>query len=176
MRRATRPEVQPEVDRPNGSDAARPVVPRRRVGGVVHLADGSSLSGDLYAAVTGEQARSEPIFERLNDPGERYLPLAHGNHHFLLNKSSVRFVELAHVEAARDADPMSAKRSFRVEVTLDSGEAIRGVMEPRVRAAHYRTLDHLNDSARGFLRIVRSPGVVYVNHDHVVAVHDLIGP
>ena len=153
---------------------ARPVVPRRRVAAVVHLSDGSSLSGDLYAAVGGEQAHSEPILERLQDPRERYLPLADGNRHYLVNKSAVKFVELARVENAGEFDPTSAPRSFRVEAMLDSGETLRGVAHSHARETHYRTLDHLNESGRGFLRIVRRPGVVYVNHDHVVAVYDLV--
>lgn len=149
------------------------VVPRRRVAAVVHLEDGSTLAGDLYAA-TGEASHGlEPILDRLNDEHERYLPLACDERHVLLNKTSVRYVELARVENPLDLEASTRARTFRVVVTLDSGESIGGLLESRVRSAHHRTLDELNDRSRGFLRIVKGAGVIYVNHDHVVSVRDL---
>ena len=151
------------------------VVPRRRVAAVVHLKDGSTLAGDLYASAGETSHGLEPILDRLNDERERYLPLACDERHVLLNKSSVRYVELARAENPLDLDASTRARTFRVVVTLESGETIGGLLESSVREAHHRTLDELNERPRGFLRIVKGAGVVYVNHDHVVSVRDLPG-
>ncbi|HEX6850927.1 MAG TPA: hypothetical protein VF139_05930, partial [Candidatus Polarisedimenticolaceae bacterium] len=163
-------------DTPAPEAKARPVVQRRRVPAVVHLTDATTIEGDLYAAVGEASPGGEPILERLNDPAERYLPLARGDRHFLLHKRNIRRVELARVENPLEFGKSDAVRSFRVEIALDSGESVRGLLESHERAAHHRTLDHLNDSAAGFLRLVKGAAVVYVNHDHVVSVCDLGGP
>jgi hypothetical protein len=136
--------------------------------------DRSSLAGDLYAAVASVEAPAEPILERLNDPAERYLPLAYGDRHYLLNKTSILCVELEQMEDPGVYDPGNAERRFPVEVLLASGAKIRGVVHAPNDAAYRRTLDTLNAKARGFLRVARRPGIVYVNHDHVVAVYDVV--
>lgn len=149
------------------------VVPRRRIAAIVHMTDGSTIKGDLYATASEDPQDAEPMLERLNDPNERYLPLAGEDRHYLLNKTSVRFVELARPESSADPVAAARARTFRVVVTLDSGESIGGLLESSAGEVRHRTLDELNGRPRGFLRIVKGAGVAYVNHDHVVSVSDL---
>jgi hypothetical protein len=167
-----RPEGSPEVDRlPEGPN--RPVVPRKRVAATVTLSDGSTLSGELYAAVGEPHGDHDRLLERLNDLDERYLPVACGGKHVLVNKSAITSVELTGPEGEHEGADAGADWSARIECHLDAGGILRGRVHAKVGGRFYRPLDHLNRNPFGFLRVVRDGHVVYLNHDRVLAVHDI---
>lgn len=149
----------------------RPLVARRKVAVRVHLAGGSTIEGDFYALADPTGTAREPILERLEDPTERFVPIANGSRHVLANKAAILYLESAEVLAASTADGSGA-HSFLVEVTLDSGITLEGTIETDVRQTYYRTLDHLNGRPDRFLRLVHASRVRYVSHAHVVSIVD----
>lgn len=149
----------------------RPVVARRKIGVAVHLVGGSTLSGEFYASADGPATLREAILERLEEPSERYLPIAAGSRHVLVAKSAILYLESAELGPSPDGGRPGA-HTFDVDLVLDSGKPLDGTIETGVRALHYRTLDHLNGGTDRFLRLVRSGKVVYANHAHIVSVTD----
>ena len=157
-----------EEDRP-----PRPIVPRRRIPARVRLSDGSTIAGELYAAVPAGEPRQQTIADRLNDREERFLPMACGERHVLLRKAGIVCAEIPWDEVREDGGDGPSLREFRVCVSLADGVTVEGTLQGRTEAIHYRTLDHLNAMGRGFFPLRRERDLVLLHTDHVLAVREI---
>lgn len=148
------------------------VVPKRRAPVEVQLTNGDTFQGGFYYNVQRADGSPGRVIDRLIDPGEKYIPLATENEHVLINKSCIIVVHLR--EGVAERFPHAAgTRTLNVRLKLSNGVSVEGAIHALLPAAHSRTLDYLNGSARCFLAL-NGKGTTLVNSEHVVSVTEVI--
>jgi len=145
------------------------LVPRREAEASILLDDGRTLEGQLFLATAGPDGRPETVWERLNDSGEEFVPMACGDDRFLLNKSGIITVTVPRGEDAVHADDGNGAREAAVRVTLAGGISLLGRLHIAMPVERSRVLDYLNAAPR-FLPLHASGGVTLVHRRFIVSV------
>lgn len=147
-------------------------VPSRTIEGLVALEDGRELQGRLYVPVSGPDGRPARVLDRLNDDGERFIPLAvDAGRGLLVHKRWIRTVRLSEAEEAAPDDGEDGLE-VTVRVTLNGGQLLRGTFRYTMPPDHSRLMDFLNDAPR-FLPLLLPGEVVLINRDYIVCVAGL---
>jgi hypothetical protein len=144
-------------------------VPRREAGARILLDDGRTLEGQLFLATAGPDGRPETVWERLNDAGEEFVPMACGDDRFLLNKSGILTVTVPHGEDALHEDEGNGAKETPVRVSLAGGLSLLGRLHIAMPVERSRVLDYLNAAPR-FLPLHSSEGITLVHRRFIVSV------
>lgn len=144
-------------------------VPKRRVEVVL------SLMGGLERRVTLFLAETSP----LHLGGERVSDLLEGDGEFVpaLERDGMTFVRRAAIlvavappePATGDADEVTLPTEHAVDVTLDDGRVLRGLVSYVLPSERCRLVDYLNERPR-FLPLHAGGALHLVNKQHVVRV------
>ena len=144
-------------------------VPRREASARILLDDGRTLDGKVYLAVTGHDGRPETVWERLNDAGEEFVPVACGPDRFLLNKSGIITVTVSDEDDAVHDDTYDGARETPVRVSLAGGISLIGRLHIAMPQERSRVLDYLNAAPR-FLPLHSPEGITLVHRRFIVSV------
>ena len=144
-------------------------VPRREAEASILLDDGRTLEGQLFLATTGPDGRPETIWERLNDAGEEFVPMACGRDRFLLNKSGILTVTVPREEDALHEDDGNGAKEVAVRLTLTGGISLLGRLHIAMPVERSRVLDYLNAAPR-FLPLHPPHGITLVHRRFIVSV------
>jgi hypothetical protein len=150
-------------------------VPRRRVPVQVQLADGSLLSGELYADVKSIDGMPGRVLDRLNESQETFLPLASDDKHILLKKSGIATVRLDAGEEEFRGGAAEGTREVRARISLSDGTHLEGMI-PAPLSPRARLLDYLNASREKFSVLRNDRQVTLINSACVLAVTELRDP
>lgn len=144
-------------------------VPKRRVDVVLRLVGGLERRVTLFLAETSPlRAGGERVTDLLEGDGEFVPALEAGGMTFV--RRSAILVAAAPPEAATGAaDEVTLPTEHEVEVTLDDGAVLRGLVSYVLPPERSRLIDHLNDRAR-FLPLRAGDAVHLVHKQHVVRV------
>lgn len=146
-------------------------IPKRQVR--VALRSGAeSLEGYVFVAEFAEHTRgAERVGEILNQP-EAFLPLRDDrlDRVFLYNKAAIESLTVLEPDRRDwEVEELEFSPAERVDVTLVSGEVLRGVTYLDPRPEKSRVSDMLNRPER-FMVLVRDEGVTYVSKRHILRV------
>ena len=114
---------------------------------------------------------TETVFERLNDPEVRFLPVETDVDTELVRLSSLSYVEIHGLapEIAR-LQEIGAVHS-KVELELDCGDSLAGELLYEAPPNTDRVSDLLNSRATRFLLLVIGERTVFVRRDAIARIH-----
>ncbi len=149
------------------------VVPKRKIPVRIHTIDSDTITGQFYAALQTVKGTPEGVVDRLNDPREKYVPVAMEGKHVLVKKASIVMVEVD--ESARDREKQTAHgiTEHRLEVRMSEGSKVHGLVKAWMEPARSRALDLLNSSVPTFIEVLSEKRIVIINGDHIVAVSEV---
>lgn len=146
------------------------MVPRRKVRARVRLADSTVYEGALYAPVETVDGRPGRVVDRLNEPNEKYLPLALEDRHLLVNKAGIVTVELRVKEGDTEQDASDDGRELHLQLQLSDGSTLSGRTYAEMPPASGRVLDFMNATAPKFITLLLDDQVLIVNEGYIVAI------
>lgn len=146
-------------------------VPKRQVR-VAITAGPETTEGYVFVAEHSEHTRgAERIGEILNHP-ESFLPVrkAGDDRVYLYHKQAIHLLTLLEPDRQQwELEELAYSPSQHVEITLVTGEVLRGITYVDPRPERSRVSDLLNLPDR-FLMLVRDQGVTYVAKWHILRV------
>ncbi len=145
-----------------------------RVPGVVILAGGQNLEGDLHLQVsTATHPQGETPLEMLNR-GVGFFPVTFGDGGVVfLSKAQVAMVTCEWPDALPGEDEIeAAARHVHLEVTLVTGDQYRGEAAVALPGTRNRSLDYVN-SLDPFFLLRTGSGPRLINRDNVRVVRPL---
>ena len=143
-------------------------VPRREVRARVLLDDGRVLDCLMFTAVTARDGGPQRVIDRLNDPGEEFVPVSCRDDRFLVNKSGIVTVQITQgdeIAAVRTGSGSDAA----VRISLTGGISLVGRFEISMPPERSRVIDFLNVAPR-FLALFGENRVTLVQRSYIVAV------
>ena len=146
-------------------------VPKRRTAIEIQLRGGAI---HRVAVFLGEFASShagpELLSDLLNAPGE-FFPAydLEADAITFLNRTGLAVVRLPGVTEVDDADPLTLPTEHEVEIILDDGAKLRGLVSYLLPSEHSRLVDFLNHSPL-FFRLLEHERVALVNKKHIARV------
>ena len=148
-------------------------VPKRRVEVAVELAGGLERRVSLFLA---ESAPGHAGRERVSDllEGDGFVPAldaAAGGITFL-RRAAILVMSAPSEPTIGSADELTLPTEHEVDVALDDGRVLHGVLSYALPEDRSRLVDYLNEPAR-FLPLHRDGEVLFVNKDHVTRVSAL---
>jgi hypothetical protein len=146
-------------------------VPKRRVAAEVLLPGGEVRRIALFlAAAASHHAGPERPSDLLNG-GDDFVPALDEEAQVMsfLNRAGVAAVRLARGLDAELEDALTLPTEHDVEVLLQSGAALRGLVSYLRPPEHSRLVDFLNEPAP-FFRLIEPDALVLVNKRHVARV------
>jgi hypothetical protein len=146
-------------------------VPKRRVEVTVHLVGGIESRVTLFLA---ESSASRDGGERVRDLLERggeFIPAfdAAAGAMTFLRRSAILLVVAPREAPSGEADEVTVPTEHEVELTLDDGRALRGLLSYVLPPERSRLVDHLNEPPR-FLALEGSDALRLVHKAHVTRV------
>jgi len=150
-------------------------VPQRKIAVEVVLVGGRAISGDAYAPAAGPGGEPGRLLDRLNERGERFLPVTGGSGGVLIRKGSIVAVRLGSEDAARENHTEEHQREVAVSVTLEEGPALEGRVAYTLPPERSRLLDYFN-AAHRFIALLDREGATLINTERVVEVARLDDP
>lgn len=144
-------------------------VPRHEVSVRILLDDGRALDGTMFTAETGPTGGPEDVLTHLNDASEEFVPLAHGEDRFLLNKAGIIWVQISGEAAAQLAPVEEGVQRVLVRMSLAGGLSLVGVLAIVMPPERSRVLDYMNAAGR-FLPLFGEGTVTLVQRGFVVSV------
>lgn len=146
-------------------------VPKRRVTAEAILADGTVRRITLFLAEAASQhAGPERPSDLLNGGGD-FVPALDDEAGAMtfLNRAGVAAFRLPAREGEGDAEGLTLPTEHEVEVTLQSGATLRGLVSYLRPPEHSRLLDFLNEP-EPFFHLLEERAVLLVNKRHVARV------
>lgn len=143
-------------------------VPKRRTAIEIQLQGGAI---HRVAVFLGEfasgHAGPERLSDLLNGPGE-FFPAydLEADAMTFLNRTGLAVVRLPNVVELEAADPLTLPTEHEVEIVLDDGIKLRGLVSYLLPPEHSRLIDFLNQSPL-FLRLLEQDRIALVNKRHV---------
>lgn len=146
-------------------------IPKRRVAAEVLLPGGATRPITLFLSETASHHAGPERPSDLLNGGDDFVPAFDEEARVMsfLNRAGLAAVR-ADREAEHDgADDLTLPTEHEVEVLLESGAALRGLVSYLRPPERSRLVDYLNEP-EPFFRLVEGPRVVLVNKRHVARV------
>lgn len=150
-------------------------VPQRKIAVGVTLAGGAQFGGELYAPTAGPGGTPGRLGDRLNDEGERFLPVASESGGLLVGKRSIVAVRLGLEDAGKENHEEEHEREALIRVVLEGGLTTEGRVAYTLPPERSRLLDYFNAAPR-FIALVDAEGATLINTDRIVEVRRLDDP
>jgi hypothetical protein len=141
-------------------------VPKRRVVIDVSFADGESHRVAVFLAETASAHRGQERIADLFNGEQEFIPAAEieGGAMSFLTRGAIAVVRSD--EPDWDRDELNLPVEHEVEVLLDSGQSLRGLLSYVLPAERCRVVDYLNEAAP-FFALVEDGRTALVNKRHV---------
>jgi hypothetical protein len=149
-------------------------VPKRRVEVAVELAGGLERRVSLFLAESAPgHAGQERVCDLLEADG-RFIPAldAAARGITFLRRAAILVMSAPSEPTIGTADDVTLPTEHEVDVALDDGRMLHGVISYALPPDRSRLVDYLNDPAR-FLPLHRDGEVLFVNKDHVTRISAL---
>ncbi len=142
-------------------------IPRRRVKAIIRLVDENSIEGELYASVEGTGGSPALLVDRLNHPSEKFVPVAVGGRHILLNKTNITTLEIPGGRYEFDNPNNDVAREIQVRIWLSEQTSVTGSFFTCLPEPHSRALDYLNLRWGRFFALSCNGSALLVNMDRI---------
>ncbi|ANM29083.1 hypothetical protein ABI59_04940 [Acidobacteria bacterium Mor1] len=143
-------------------------IPQRVVSVGIMLEDGHTLEGEMYVPEVGPDGLAGRVIDRLNDPNERYIPVAAAGNVSLVNKFRIASVRVAgHNEVA--GLPQEGCQDIEVRLRMKGGKSLNGHFRFLMPYQRSRLVDFMNDTAQ-FMPLVDDDSVTLVHDTYIVQV------
>jgi hypothetical protein len=150
-------------------------IPKHEVEAELTLENGEIRRGVLFLAnAAADHTGAERVLDLLNGPAD-FIPLKTLDRPgvLLMSRAAILLVRTA-PESSPDEELPEPAFHHGVEVTLRSGNTVKGALEYSQAPEHARILDYLSRAAQ-FFSIHQKEHVLHVNKQHVVHVVPLDG-
>lgn len=146
-------------------------IPKRRATVEVLLTDGSSGRFELFLSdKSPRHAGPERLIDLLSE-AERFLPTIEQKKDGMawLNTRNIVFARAA-LDAETQPEIESLPTEHEIELVLQAGPRLRGLVSYIRPDGQSRPTDFLNDAAEPFLQLLEAESIVFVNKRHIVRV------
>jgi hypothetical protein len=122
----------------------------------------------MFTAVSARDGGPQRVIDRLNDPGEEFVPVSCRDDRFLVNKSGIVTVQITQPDEIA-AVRTGSGRDAAVRISLTGGISLVGRFEISMPPERSRVMDFLNVAPR-FLALFGENRVILVQRSYIVAV------
>ena len=150
-------------------------VPQRKIAVELTLVGGTRLAGEAYVPETGPGGEPGRLVDRLNDGGERFLPVTRDTSGSLVRKRAIVAIRLGEDDAARENRTQEHEREVRVGMVLEEGLTLEGRVAYTLPPERSRLIDYFNAAPR-FIVLLDDGIATLINSDRVVSIERLDDP
>ena len=146
-------------------------VPRRQIAVTVSF-DVDSVSGFVFTSEFSERTRGAQRVGELLNHLDAFLPIRDTaeDRVYLYNKLAIKSVTVTDPDAGRwEVEELEYSPAQKVEITLTTGEVLRGITYLDPRPEKMRVSDMVNRH-EPFVVLVRDEGVTYVSKRYILRV------
>ena len=143
-------------------------MPQRVVAVKLMLDDGHVLDGEMYVPEVGPDGLAGRVIDRLNDPEERYVPVATAGNVSLVNKFRIAWVTIPGHNEVAGMCPVGS-HDIEVRVRMIGGKSLNGHFRFAMPPDRCRLMDYMNSTSQ-FMPLVDDDQVTLVHDTYIVQV------